>query len=173
MQEYKAGMQLPDILQLIAVIVEAAVAVLSVLIAVKKKKIYGWCIAVTFALFVIFDISRIFLLPLSDTVHALVFLVACVSMLYAVWLMYTEKCVREIWDRGDVPPSPCQEVRPGYGSGSLEVPSGPGNRSRRWHSTQSRIPSYRNVWGGGGQDTDGREVPWQILLGSPAINPHG
>lgn len=91
MQEYKAGMQLPDILQLIAVIVEAAVAVLSVLIAVRKKKMYGWCIAVTFALFVIFDISRLFLVPVSDAIHALVFLVACVSMLYAVWLVYTEK----------------------------------------------------------------------------------
>ena len=73
------------------VLVEAAVAVLSVLIAVQKKKMYGWCIAVTFALFVVFDISRIFLVPVSDTVYALVFLVACVSMLYAVWLMYTEK----------------------------------------------------------------------------------
>lgn len=91
MQEYQAGMQLPDILQLIAVLVECAVTVLSVLIAVRNKKVYGWFIAVTFALFVLFDIARIFLLPLSNEVHALIFLVACGSMLYAVWLLYKEK----------------------------------------------------------------------------------
>ena len=62
----------------------------AVIIATRNRKTYGWCIAVTFGLFVLFDIGRIFALPVPDAVHALIFLVACGSMLYGVWLMYRE-----------------------------------------------------------------------------------
>jgi hypothetical protein len=85
-------MQLFDLLQPLAVVFELAVAVIAVLIAIKNKKVYGWFIAATFALFVIFDIFRIFSLPMPDAVHSLIFLIACGSMLYAVWLMYWERC---------------------------------------------------------------------------------
>lgn len=79
-----------DYLQVIAVLLEAAVTVIAAAIAIRQKKAYGWCIALTFGLFVFFDIGRLFALPVPDTAHALVFLVACVSMLYGVWLMYRE-----------------------------------------------------------------------------------
>ena len=80
-----------DFLQIIAVLLEGAVAVIAVVIATRQKKYYGWCIAVTFGLFVLFDIGRLFSLPISDEAHALIFLVACGSMLYGVWLIYEEK----------------------------------------------------------------------------------
>jgi hypothetical protein len=80
-----------DFLQIIAVIIEVAVTIIAVVIATRQKKSYGWCIAVTFGLFVLFDIGRLFSLPLPDTAHALIFLVACGSMLYGVWLIYREK----------------------------------------------------------------------------------
>jgi hypothetical protein len=80
-----------DFLQIIAVLLEVAVTVIAAGIAIRRKKSYGWCIAVTFLLFVLFDIGRLFSLPLSDEAHALIFLVACGSMLYGVWLMYEEK----------------------------------------------------------------------------------
>jgi bacteriorhodopsin len=80
-----------DFLQIIAVLLEVAVMVIAAVIAVRRKKSYGWCIAVTFGLFVLFDIGRLFSLPVSDEAHALIFLVACGSMLYGVWLMYEEK----------------------------------------------------------------------------------
>ena len=83
-------MQFSDFLQVIAVLLEVAVTVVAVVIATRNRKAYGWCIAVTFGLFVLFDISRIFALPVPDAVHALIFLVACGSMLYGVWLMYKE-----------------------------------------------------------------------------------
>ena len=79
-----------DFLQIIAVLLEVAVAVIALVIATRNRKTYGWCIAVTFGLFVLFDIGRIFALPVPDTAHALIFLVACVSMLYAMWLVYEE-----------------------------------------------------------------------------------
>jgi hypothetical protein len=80
-----------DFLQIIAVLLEAAVTVIAVVIATRQKKYYGWCIAVTFGLFVLFDIGRLFAWPLSDEAHSLIFLVACGSMLYGVWLIYGEQ----------------------------------------------------------------------------------
>jgi hypothetical protein len=79
-----------DFLQIIAVLLEVAVTVIAVIIATNQKKSYGWCIAVTFGLFVLFDIGRLFSWPLSDAVHALIFLVACGSMLFGMWLMYRD-----------------------------------------------------------------------------------
>jgi hypothetical protein len=80
-----------DFLQIVAVLLEVAVTVIAVVIATRGKKYYGWCIAVTFGLFVLFDIGRLFSWPLSDEAHSLIFLVACGSMLYGVWLIYAEK----------------------------------------------------------------------------------
>jgi hypothetical protein len=79
-----------DFLQIIAVFLEVAVTAVAVVIATRQKKYYGWCIAITFGLFVLFDIGRLVSWPLSDEAHSLIFLVACGSMLYGVWLMYGE-----------------------------------------------------------------------------------
>jgi len=84
-------MDISGTIQLVATLIEVIIAVVAVLIAVQKKKIYGWFIAITFALFVLFDIARIFALEVSAERHALVLLVACISMLCAVWLMWKEK----------------------------------------------------------------------------------
>ena len=80
-----------DFLQIIAVILEVAVTVIAGIIGISQKKTYGLCIAITFGLFVLFDIGRLFLLPIPDAAHALIFLVACGSMLYGVLLMYNER----------------------------------------------------------------------------------
>jgi len=77
-----------DFLQIIAVLLEVAVTVIAGIIATRYQKSYGWCIAATFGLFVLFDIGRLVMLPVSDAAHALVFLVACGSMLAGVWLKY-------------------------------------------------------------------------------------
>jgi hypothetical protein len=79
-----------DFLQVIAVLIEVVITVIAVLIATRQQKPYGWGIAVTFGLFVLFDAVRIFTLPVPDAVQALSLLVACGSMLYAVWLLYRE-----------------------------------------------------------------------------------
>ncbi|WP_321506241.1 hypothetical protein [uncultured Methanoregula sp.] len=84
-------MQLSESIQLIATFVEGVIAILALLIALQKRKMYGGFIAITFALFVIFDIDRIFSLNISAGLHAVIFLLACLSMLYAVWLMWKDR----------------------------------------------------------------------------------
>lgn len=84
-------MDISNLLQTLAVLVECTIAAIAFLIAVQYKKLYGWLIAVTFALFVLFDIIRIFSLPLSADINALIFLIACIVMLGATWLLYSEK----------------------------------------------------------------------------------
>jgi len=79
-----------DFLQIIAVLLEIAVMGIAGLIAIRHRKSYGWCIAATFGLFVIFDIGRLFSLPIPVEAHALIFLVASGSMLFGVWLIYKD-----------------------------------------------------------------------------------
>lgn len=84
-------MDLSNLVQTLAVLIEVAVTVVAVLIALQNHKVYGWFIALTFALFVLFDIFRIFLIPISPEIHALLLVAASASMLFAVWLIYSEQ----------------------------------------------------------------------------------
>jgi len=84
-------MQVSSILQLIATLSEIVIAVVGVLIATQKKKTYGWFIALTFALFMVFDLARILALDIPADVYSLILLVACLSMLDAMWLVWKEK----------------------------------------------------------------------------------
>lgn len=84
-------MDLSQLFQTLAILVEVSVTAIGVLIAVQNRKIYGWFIAGTFGLFVLFDIFRIFALPVSADAHGFIFLVACCLMLPAVWLIYGER----------------------------------------------------------------------------------
>jgi ABC-type lipoprotein release transport system permease subunit len=84
-------MDISGTIQLIATLAEVVVALLAILIATKKKKTYGWFVGITFGLFVVFDIARIFALDVSAELHALVLLIACISMVYAAWLMWNEQ----------------------------------------------------------------------------------
>jgi hypothetical protein len=83
-------MDVPGIIQLIATLTEVVIALVAFLIAWKKKKTWGWFITVTFGLFVVFDLARIFALEVSADKYALVLLIACLSMLYAMWLLWNE-----------------------------------------------------------------------------------
>jgi len=88
---YLRSMDTSGTIQLIATLAEVVVALIAFLIAVQKKKTYGYFIGITFTLFVVFDLARIFALEISAEVHALVLLIACLSMVYAAWLMWKEK----------------------------------------------------------------------------------
>ena len=55
-----------DFLQIIAVLIEGVITVIAVLLATRQQKPYGWGIAVTFGLFVLFDVIRIFTLPVPE-----------------------------------------------------------------------------------------------------------
>jgi hypothetical protein len=78
------------VLQVLAVVIECIVALAGIRLATKGKKVYGWWIALTFALYVVFDLSRLGFLPKDEGVISPLFLVASLSILYAVWLLGCE-----------------------------------------------------------------------------------
>jgi hypothetical protein len=83
-------MDLADLIQIIAILLECTIVAVAVLIATRNHKQYGWFIAITFALFALFDLIRILWENGLSGIHSLLLFVACVSMLYAVWLMYND-----------------------------------------------------------------------------------
>ena len=48
-----------NLLHLLSILLEAVVAALGIMLATGKKKIYGWCIAVTFVLYVVYDLANL------------------------------------------------------------------------------------------------------------------
>lgn len=83
-------MDISGAIQLIASAAEAFVALTAVRIAVQKKKTYGWFIAITFTLFVVFNVTRIFSLVIPQELDALIFLAAGASMLCAMGLIWKD-----------------------------------------------------------------------------------
>ena len=88
-------MEISNSIQIIAILLECAVVVIAVLIATRNHKQYGWFIAITFALFALFDPIRILWENGLSGIHSLLLFVACVSMVYAVWLIYNDTKKRE------------------------------------------------------------------------------
>ena len=84
-------MSIPDAVQLASVLIEIIIAIIAIVIATQKRKTCGWLIALTFGLYVLFDLSRLGVLPLAADLISVLFLIASLSMLGAVWLMYRER----------------------------------------------------------------------------------
>lgn len=76
-------------LQPVSILIEVGIFALAMSIAVMKKQAYGWFIALTFGIYVIYDASVYSGALLPADALALIFLAASVSMLYAVWLLYS------------------------------------------------------------------------------------
>jgi hypothetical protein len=77
-----------NIVQLVSVILELIVAVVGVMLAVGKKKVYGWCFALTFGIYVIYDISKFASLNISGDVLNVIFFIASFSALWGIWSAY-------------------------------------------------------------------------------------
>ncbi len=77
-------------LHIISIILEAVVALLSIMLAVSKKKIYGWFIALTFIIYVFYDLAKFLSLNISDNVLYFLFFLATLSILWAVWSIFRE-----------------------------------------------------------------------------------
>lgn len=77
-------------LHLLSILMEVVVAVLGVQLAIRKKKMYGWCIAVTFALYVIYDLAALLQWDVSQDTLYTIFFVATLSILWAVWNIFLE-----------------------------------------------------------------------------------
>jgi hypothetical protein len=73
-----------------AIIVECAVAVVAILGALQgRPHLYGF--AFTFAIYVLYDVARLLDWNVGEGVLSLLFLLASVSALIAVWGLYKEK----------------------------------------------------------------------------------
>lgn len=78
------------LMDMISVIAEVFVAILGILMVIRKKKIFGWALVVTFGIYVFYDLTRFFGLSLSDELLAILFLIASLSILWGSWRVYKE-----------------------------------------------------------------------------------
>ncbi len=79
-----------SILPMVSILLEIVVAALGVALAVSRKKVYGWFIALTFVLYVFYDLANLIPLNISKDLLYPIFLVATVSILWAVWSIFLE-----------------------------------------------------------------------------------
>ena len=79
-----------NILQFISIGLEAVAVVVGVLLAVQKKKAWGWCIALCFAIYVYYDLVGLLGLAANDIILRGLFFIATISILWAVWRVYRE-----------------------------------------------------------------------------------
>jgi len=77
------------VLLVLSIALELAVAVVAMLAAVKGRP-YLYGLALTFAIYVLYDLGRLFGWPVEKGILSVLFLVASASALYAVWGLYRE-----------------------------------------------------------------------------------
>ncbi len=83
-------MSIESILQPLSLFFEVLVFILGIGLAVARKKVYGWGIALTFGLYVVYDATRFFGIGVSSDILGIIFFVASLSVLWAVWTLWKE-----------------------------------------------------------------------------------
>ena len=78
-------------LQYVAILLESAVAATGLLIAVRKKRFFGYGIFLTFVIYVFYDLAKLIPLEISDVTLYPLFFVATLSILWTTLLIYLEK----------------------------------------------------------------------------------
>ena len=76
-------------LLILSIALELAVAVVAMLAAVKGRP-YLYGLALTFAIYVLYDLGRLFGWSVEKGILSVLFLMASASALYAVWGLYRE-----------------------------------------------------------------------------------
>ncbi|MCX5657226.1 MAG: hypothetical protein NTZ48_03230 [Candidatus Omnitrophica bacterium] len=79
------------ILHMFSIMLEVAVFVLGIMLATVKKRVYGWGFALTFAIYVFYDLVNFLNLNVSQTITYLLFFISTLSALWALWWVYKEK----------------------------------------------------------------------------------
>lgn len=75
-------------LQTFSILVELGIAILGLLIWFHKKKASGGYIFTTFCIYVFYDLSKLWSLNVPEIILRVLFALASVSMLIAVWKLY-------------------------------------------------------------------------------------
>ena len=81
-------MDLTSLIQPVSILIEVLVCLIGITIAVQKKRIYGWFIAFTFGVYVVYDLLVFLKARIAPEFLTLIFLAASLSILYAVWEIY-------------------------------------------------------------------------------------
>jgi len=79
-----------NILHTVSIIFELIVVLLGFLLAVQKKKVWGWFLMLTFAIYVYYDLSGLVSLTISQDLLRGLFFIASLSILWVVWSIYRE-----------------------------------------------------------------------------------
>ena len=77
-------------LLVVSIILEAAVAVIAVMIA-RRGRPYMYGLAFTFAAYVVYDLARWLAWNVEGPLYATLFLLASISALVAVWGLYRDQ----------------------------------------------------------------------------------
>ena len=77
-------------LQTISILLEFAVVALGLMLVIGKKKMYGWCIALTFILYIFYDLANLLSLHVSQDSLDILFFMATLSILWAIWNIFLE-----------------------------------------------------------------------------------
>jgi len=75
----------------ISLFAEVLIIVIASVIALKKKKAYGWLFAVSYAVFLFYDVLHFLKIAMNGVLMDFVLLVGAVLSLVAVWQIYKEK----------------------------------------------------------------------------------
>ena len=74
----------------ISLLIEIVVVFLALMLAVSRRKSYGYFIALTFAIYAFYDATRFLMMSVDQYFTSFLFLIASVSILLAVWRMYKQ-----------------------------------------------------------------------------------
>lgn len=78
-------------LQTLSILIELAISILGLLIWFQKKKSTGAFIFITFAIYVFYDLVKLWSIAVPELILRICFLLASLSILVAVWRMYKEE----------------------------------------------------------------------------------
>ena len=73
-----------------SIVIEAGVAIAAMLVAVKGRP-YLYGLALTFAIYVLYDLGRLLGWNVEKGILSVLFLLASASALFAVWGLYRDK----------------------------------------------------------------------------------
>lgn len=78
------------VVHLVSIFLEAVIVVVALLLALNKRKIYGYGFALTFAIYVVYDLANQFQLAISGPALIAIFFVATLSALLSLLRLYWE-----------------------------------------------------------------------------------
>jgi hydrogenase/urease accessory protein HupE len=83
-------MDLSTLLQPVSIGIEVILVLFGIAIALQKKRCYGWFIALTFTIYVIYDATHFMGVQVSQNILSGIFFIATLSILIGIWQLYRE-----------------------------------------------------------------------------------